>query len=61
MAKTARKSAKLAAKEFPPPPPDDAPLIDWALWHHDHGEINGYWLTPTTTAPTTWAINACSA
>jgi hypothetical protein len=24
-----------------------APLIDWARWHHDHGEaIDGYWLTP---------------
>ena len=28
-------------------PPNDAPLIAWAMWHHDHGEaIHGYWLTP---------------
>ena len=31
----------------PNSPALDAPLIDWALWHHDHGEeIEGYWLTP---------------
>ena len=29
------------------PPASDALLIDWALWHHDHGEaIKGYWITP---------------
>ncbi len=27
----------------PAPPAEFAPLIDWALWHHDHGEaIGGY-------------------
>jgi len=31
----------------PAPPAEFAPLIDWALWHHDHGEaIGGYWITP---------------
>jgi hypothetical protein len=34
-------------KALPVSPPDDAPLIDWALWHCDHGEvIGGYWITP---------------
>ena len=33
----------------PVPPAESAPLIDWALWHHDHGEaIGGYWITPLT-------------
>ena len=31
----------------PAPPAEFAPLIDWARWHHDHGEvIGGYWITP---------------
>ena len=23
--------------KLPSPPADDAPLIDWALWHRNHG------------------------
>ncbi len=34
-------------KALPPPPAADASLIDWALWHFDHGKaIKGYRPTP---------------
>lgn len=43
----AKQSVKPATENLPKPPASEAPLIDWALWHHDHGEaINGYWITP---------------
>lgn len=42
-AKPVIKAGKRAEKSLPPPPPNDAPLIDWANWCADIGHITGSW------------------
>jgi hypothetical protein len=39
----AKQSVNRATEILPAPPPNDAPLIDWALWCAEVGRLTGAW------------------